>query len=251
MANGRFLGALKSAVAVIWLVVPLLACSGGRPTADGGCPAGVGVASASGATGGPECGPDDGCGLLAQPNPSGMVQDDFCSTSCAGTPAWYCGCKGADAGAPSCDLDGGTPSFAGDWTGCALGQSVFPDGGATTTAAFNDDDETVAASSCGITFQGFLSSKNAMLESCEVSFHQTSPTAADLVPGTTCMDQWGDSFTFDCGTATMEPSGCAMTVLASGTGTNLQRGCGLNGCPDAAPKVYPVTFTTTLTLYRR
>jgi hypothetical protein len=89
----------------------------------------------------------------------------------------------------------------------------------------------VVATDGGIEFTAFGS---VVLPNCSLPFTLTSATSADVVAGSTCVDSSKGQWTFQSGTATLNASGCILTVQTAGSVVDPGMGAG--------------TFTTSSTL---
>jgi hypothetical protein len=103
--------------------------------------------------------------------------------------------------------------------------------GNSSSGGSGPDTAIVVATDGGVEFEAFGSTA---LPNCVLPFTLTSPTSADVVAGSTCVDSSMGQWTFQSGTATLNASGCVMTVTTSGTVVDPGMGAG--------------TFTTSSTL---
>jgi hypothetical protein len=125
-------------------------------------------------------------------------------------------------------LDGGG-SLVGDWLGNGSMSETF--GRSGLGGADPNDAETVVATDGGIEFQDFFT---FTLAGCDLPFTLTGPTSATVVPASVCTDSSNGTWTFQSGTATLDNTGCVMTVQTAGTLNDPGSGAG--------------TFTTSATL---
>jgi hypothetical protein len=222
-----------------WQCACALAPTGGGSSGGG---SGTGGNSGGGTTGA-SCGPNT-CGVCG----AGCVNSDTCQPG-----GWLCGCScsgiggvnggtsggssagngtggtgGTSGGTPTCNLDGGAPTLVGSWAGTGSATVTFQNNGG---GGGGPDTETVTATDGGVAFDPFFSLD---LATCTLPWTLTGATSASVVPASVCTDLAKGHWTFQSGTATLDATGCVMTVQTAGTLVDPGSGAG--------------TFTTSATL---
>ncbi|MHB8416801.1 MAG: hypothetical protein ACYDCL_01910 [Myxococcales bacterium] len=175
------------------------------------------------------CNPNGGNAWVCNPSGSCIPNCSYGTSVCdAGTS---CGINGHCVAGPGCAPDAGSAPFVGSWSGTTTTAMTYTNGSpASGGGGGGRDSEAVIPTDCGFAFQSYFS---VLLVNCTLPWAITSSTDASLISQAVCRDTMNGYWTFDNGTASLDPSG-ALMVQTGGTFTDPVDGSG--------------TFTTTSNL---